>query len=222
MCDECIELACEAPVRFACVWFVSFLVLFSTFFVIGFVPDAFAGKETEENNTESVLPQETDDTDVVFIEEQYVGDAGADAPVRVIIDAIGVDTEIANPQSTDIAVLDEALNDGAVRYPGSGNLEDTSNMFLFGHSSHLPSVINPAYQAFNGLEDLENGDIIRVLSNTKEYIYRVDTVELVQADEAWVELSNTEKKLTLSTCNNFGSKQDRFVVEASFLGSYEL
>ena len=125
-------------------------------------------------------------------------------------------------QYSDLAELDEALKTGSVHYPGSGNLEDTSNLFLFGHSSYLPDIINDAYTAFNGMQDLEDGDIIRVQSATHEYFYTVDFVELEDANDEWVELSNTEKKLTLSTCNTFGRKQDRYVVEAQFVGSYQL
>ena len=148
--------------------------------------------------------------------------SAASAPARIIIDAVGIDTPISNPASADTATLDGALASGAVRYPGSGNLEDVSNVFLFGHSSHLPVVNNPAYRAFNDIEKLEVGDLIRVQSETVEYHYRVETVEEVTAGEAWVRFDSSERRLTLSTCNNFGSKQDRFVVTASFVGSYAL
>jgi len=49
---------------------------------------------------------------------------------------------VLNPQSRDIKVLDEALNSGAVHYPGTGSLTEDANVFIFGHSSFLPNVIN--------------------------------------------------------------------------------
>lgn len=147
----------------------------------------------------------------------------ADAlPKRIIIDAIGVDAVINNPTSRDIEVLDEALLSGVVRYPGSGDLEDHTNMFLFGHSSHLPVVNNELFRVFNELSELEVGDVIRVQSDGFEYRYMVSSVDLVDAAEAWVELSNRQKKLTLSTCNSFGVPTDRFVVEADYLGRSSL
>ena len=147
---------------------------------------------------------------------------GNPPPQRIIIDAIGTDVNIVNPESQNIAVLDEALTRGVVHYPGSGNLEDNSNLFLFAHSSYLPVVQNELYRAFNGLNKLVAGDVIRVQSDGYEYRYVVTSVDLVNANEALVELSNRKKKLTLSTCNSFGDPGERFVVEADFLGRVTL
>jgi LPXTG-site transpeptidase (sortase) family protein len=137
-------------------------------------------------------------------------------PVRIVIDKIGVDTPIQNPQSTDIAVLDNELRKGAVRYPGSGLLGQ-GHMFLFGHSTGLAIVRNPAYRAFSGLGNLEAGDQISIFSSDKEYIYRVFSVRLTTADEAYVDFTIDRDMVTISTCNTFGQKQDRFVVEASLV-----
>ena len=53
-------------------------------------------------------------------------------------------------------------------------------------------------------------------------LYIVETIRLVDADEALVELSRTGKKLTLSTCNSFGAPGERYIVEASFVESHAL
>jgi len=209
------------PVLFISVW--SFLFAISTLWLmsLGIAPSIVLGENTDEigiqNTEEPTIVDITHASDIVDLE-----DSSASAPVHITIDAIGVDTDIVNPDSTDISVLDQALASGAVRYPGSGNLEDVSNMFLFGHSSHLPIVNNKAYKSFNNLEKLKEGDLIRVQSLTKEYHYRVRSVELVKADNSWVRFDSSKKQLTLSTCNNFGSKQDRYVVEADFVGGYPI
>jgi len=143
-------------------------------------------------------------------------------PVRVVIESVGIDFEIVNPQSRDVTVLDRALMEGVVHYPGSGSLEENTNLFLFGHSSHLPEVRNPAFQAFNNLEKASVGDIIRMQSEDAEYHYEVTTILLTEANEALVSLSEGEKRLTLSTCNSFGAQTERFVVEADFIGKYPL
>ncbi|TSC67163.1 MAG: hypothetical protein CEO19_333 [Parcubacteria group bacterium Gr01-1014_73] len=52
-------------------------------------------------------------------------------PVRLVIEKIGTDAPVENPQSRDIAVLDAALLKGVVHYPGSGSLESNTNMFLW-------------------------------------------------------------------------------------------
>jgi len=198
---------------FSVVFAAAFLVSYALLYVTGFTPEPIA--EDVNSSLGSALSgpsgEETDST--VSIES---------VPERIVIEALGVDAPVNNPQSRDIGVLDEALLTGVVHYPGSGDLEDHTNLFLFGHSSYLPVVRNQMFRVFNNLNKLKAGDLIRVRSDFYEYRYSVSSVELVNADEALVELSSREKKLTLSTCNSFGDPGERFVVEADFLGRTEL
>ncbi len=143
-------------------------------------------------------------------------------PVRVIIDKIGVNSVVINPESADIDVLDQALLRGVVRYPGSGALLDDENIFMFGHSSYLPIINNQAYKAFNRLNELNLGDEIRLFSEKSEYVFKVVKMEVASAEEAMVKFEGGKKKLILSTCDSFGKKSDRFVVEAEFVGSRSL
>lgn len=192
---------------FGAVLLMSYAILYA----IDIVPEPLPkGSNAESNAVLSTTDISANDNGT----EIAVGDA---TPQRIIIDVIGTDVNIVNPESQNIAVLDEALKRGVVHYPGSGDLEDNSNLFLFAHSSYLPVVQNELYRAFNGLNKLVSGDVIRVQSGGYEYRYSVVSVELVNADEALVELSNRAKKLTLSTCNSFGDPGERFVVEADFL-----
>ena len=159
----------------------------------------------------------------VHLESRVVEKSGVDmVPLRIVIDSVGIDALVLNPQSKDIAVLDNALLSGVVRYPSSGLLGDEANMFLFGHSSFLPSVNNKNFKAFNNLQKVKKGDTIRVESTDMVNLYIVETIRLVDADEALVELSRTGKKLTLSTCNSFGAPGERYIVEASFVESHAL
>ncbi len=141
-------------------------------------------------------------------------------PLRVRIPAIGTDAPVVNPRSRDVAVLDAALREGVVRYPAPGSLADPdAHLFLFGHSSYLPAVRNPAYRAFNNLAKLSPGDEIVLESNARAYRYVVRSVRLAAAEEALVDLSPGARRLTLSTCNSFGAPSERFVVEADFVGT---
>ena len=121
---------------------------------------------------------------------------------------------IQNPKGRAVAELDKALLTGAVRHPDSADFKNTGNMFLFGHSSYLPHVFNKNFQAFNDIQKLVWGDIIRVQSSDTEYRYRVNNVYKTKAGDAEVTLDHARAKLTLVTCNSFGSKDERFVVEA--------
>jgi LPXTG-site transpeptidase (sortase) family protein len=141
-------------------------------------------------------------------------------PLRLEIPALDRAVTIANPVSTTIADLDEALLTGAVRYPTSAKLGDEGNVVLFGHSSYLPVVGNEAYKTFNGIQKLVAGDEIRVVSATSIYLYRVRGVEKKNAEDDGIALAVAGKVLTLSTCNSFGKKSDRFVVTADFVESH--
>jgi len=140
-------------------------------------------------------------------------------PTRVTIESANIDFVIVEPESADITILDKALSKGIVHYPGSGLLGEESNVFLFGHSSNLKNVRNPAYKALTGIEKVSIGDEIVVESDTKEYIYKVTSVRLAKSHEIRVDFNTGEKELTLSTCDTFGKKEDRYVVRAEFISS---
>jgi len=97
-----------------------------------------------------------------------------------------------------------------------------ANIFLFGHSSFLPNVINKNYQAFNGLRKLKGGEEVFVDSLTTRYVYKVAKISLVDASEINIDLRRGTRKLTLSTCNSFGESSERYVAEAVFVDSFEL
>ena len=182
------------------------------------------------------LPEPRDDQEEIWlnvergseIEESAQDDVSAATkvadplPVRIIIDELDTDVTVLNPESRKIVDLDAALQDGVVRHPDSADFSDEGHMFLFGHSSYLPTVHNRNYQAFNGIQKLTWGDLVRVQSNDTEYVYRVvDTYE-AKASQAEVVLDHSEAQLTLATCNSFGSIDDRFVVEAELISSSPL
>lgn len=148
---------------------------------------------------------------------------GHEDPVRVVIKRVGVDALIANPITTNIETLDAHLLSGAVRYPTSAKLGETGNVVLFAHSSYLPVVGNQAYKTFNGIQKLVAGDTITVYSASTAYIYKVRTVEQESAaGDAGIPLNVSGKVLTLSTCDSFGKKTDRFVVVADFVESHSI
>jgi LPXTG-site transpeptidase (sortase) family protein len=115
--------------------------------------------------------------------------------------------------------LDGDLLTGAVHYPTSAELGEDGNVVLFGHSSYLPIVKNQAYKTFDGIQKLAVGDLVTVYSSTTAYTYAVRTVAKESANDAIIPLTVDGRVLTLSTCNSFGEKTDRFVVTADFVGS---
>ena len=149
--------------------------------------------------------------------------AQPEAPVKIEIPSIGVLATIANPGTTDAKTLDAWLLKGAVRWPTSGKLGEDGNVVLFGHSSYLPIVKNPAYKTFNEIQKLKAGDRITVYSLGTAYTYQVRSVAKESANgNAAIPLQVVGKVLTLATCNTFASKSDRFVVTADFVESHPL
>jgi LPXTG-site transpeptidase (sortase) family protein len=157
------------------------------------------------------------------VEEEVIEEYVEPYPVTVIFDSLdNRQVTVLNPISNKIADLDEALLEGVVRHPDSADFQSEGTIFLFGHSSYLPSVINKNFQAFNGIQKLQWGDTVRLQSLDREYVYRVDRVYQAKASDAEVEITRGEAKLTLATCNSFGSKDDRYIVEATLVDSYPL
>ena len=142
--------------------------------------------------------------------------------MRIVAKSIGLDKTVANPESTDVDVLDGFLLKGTVRYPTSALLGTSGTVLIFGHSSYLPIVNNQNFKAFNGIQNLKVGETVSVYSATAEYRYAVTSVRLANATEDVIELPATGKFLTLVTCDSFGKKTDRFVVMAEFKGAYTL
>ncbi len=137
-------------------------------------------------------------------------------PSRLVIPRIKLDTTVYTPKNTEVEVLDQSLVKGPVYYPGSGTTAG-GNMFIFGHSTGYKVVINQAYKVFNELHTLIPGDVIYIVADGKTYTYRVRAVDKVNKDETLVEFDTKNHLLTLSTCNSFGAKTDRYVVTADFV-----
>lgn len=187
----------------------SFLLLSFILVSIDFVPE-LRTNTAEQVTTSSPEVVVASSTTEPAVRESLV-------PTSIAIERIGLDTPIVTPQSTDIDVLDRALLSGAVHYPDSGLLGQKANMLLFGHSSYLPVIQNKAFKAFNELDKLKKGDLITIYSDTHIYQYETETVTLSKAENVKVEFEADSPMLTLATCNNFGAKQDRWIVTAKYL-----
>ena len=208
---------------------VIFSATFLALYIFGLVPESVRQVAQENNanndtssgeNWWSFIKIDTNtalDTEV-FIKPVSEYDSQSIRPSRVIIPSIGVDSNIEHPQSQNVDDLDVALTKGAVYYPGSGTI-GKGNIFLFGHSTSFQIVRNQAYKTFNGLDKLKAGEMITLWGEDGNvYGYKVEKVSLADENEALVEFNAEDGRLTISTCNTFGQKQERWVVEAVFVG----
>ena len=219
-----VRLAQAAKRAYARKWafiglaFFAFLITFTTLARLDLLPDASQTTAAVADADQSaVVVGVASSTPIVTVP------AVAEVPVKISIPSINLTATIANPTSTDIEVLDNALLKGAVRYPTSAKLGEEGNVILFGHSSYLPIVNNQAYKTFDGIQKLNQGDRITVSSSGTAYVYEVKSVAKESAaSEAGIALTTTGHTLTLATCNSFGAKTDRFVVTAELVENYPL
>lgn len=193
---------------FIMVTLAVFTVTFTLLYFANLVPKSFQSAERGEKDAEKIIESDKKET----IDKTPLT---VTKPTKVTIEKIGVNSIVGQPNSTDVAVLDSYLTRGAVYYPGSGTIEQ-GNIFLFGHSTGFKVVQNQAYKTFNGLNLLVKGDEITLWSGTEKFIYKVSSVRLLDQDAALVNFDNSGRILTISTCNTFGQKQERWVVEAVF------
>lgn len=193
------------------VWFIAiFGASYTALYALGLVP-----KEVDSTGRETVLDKLRENALESVGGETVNEEVTGKSPAHLKIPTAGTDVAIQNPNTTDPVLLDEYLKKGIVRYPGSGLL-GKGNVLLFGHSSHLKVVNNPNYKALNGIENLKSGDEIFVKGEDGEtFVYKVKSVRMAPASEIKVDFS-AQNMLTISTCNNFGAKEDRHVVEAVF------
>lgn len=200
-------------VAFFVIIFLSYTILYS----IDFIPEPI--EETPTSDSVEVDPEiDVQDQEV----EEVAKIVDSPVPLKIIFETLDKEITVLNPASREVADLDQALLGGAVRHPDSADFRDDGNIFILAHSSYLPNVFNKNFQAFNGIQDLTWGDKIRLQSDDMEYVYRVEKVYKAKATEVFVPETPGEAKLTLATCNSFGSKDDRFMVESTLIGEYKL
>lgn len=141
-------------------------------------------------------------------------------PVRIVADSVGIDISILNPTSTDKNVLEKAMLTSAVRYPTSALLGQEGTVMLMGHSSNVLFVRNKGYKAFNGLQNLKKGEVVKVYSDRSEYRFAVTSIRLVKNERDIVELRSNGKDLKLITTDlRDKSFNTRWLIEADFMGS---
>lgn len=206
----------EKKWSFGLVFVLVFFTSYTTLSAMGIAPGKLGLPEPLPAR-ENEVPLQSDETPAFHLSE-----GEGELPRRIEIPSLGIRATVANPESANVATLDAALLSGTVRYPGSGVLGEEGNVLIFGHSSHLPVVHNQAFKAFNEIQSLTRGDIITVYGEEKVFAYEVVKVEEASATEDAIPLEVNGAYLTLATCNNFGAKEDRFIVTAKLVAAEEL
>ncbi|MBP9836872.1 MAG: sortase [Candidatus Pacebacteria bacterium] len=210
---QLVEALMLRKVSFLITFFIVFLASYAFLAWVDFLPEPVSPKTSEKK---AVLETENDLNKPVIEAENEVKTSfvGNILPEKITFDSLDRSAIVLNPNSRSVADLDNALLNGVVRHPDSATLGQDGTLFILGHSSYLPKVVNENFQAFNGVQDLKWGDIIRVEGGDEMYVYRVEKVYKAKATDTTVPIAGDSKRLVLATCNSFGSTDDRYIVEA--------
>jgi LPXTG-site transpeptidase (sortase) family protein len=203
-------------VPFLVTFFIIFTLTYGLLYAVDFLPEPVTGEETE------VVVEEAEVTPTPAAEVPVVTAATTELPIKLTIPAFDRVVTVLNPETRDIVALDAELLKGVVRHPDSARLGEEGNVVILGHSSYLPNVMNRNFQALNGVQKMKWGDIIELESESTIYTYRVEKVYQAKASGVTIPTDVKGKRLTLVTCNSFGAKEDRFIVEAKLLSEKAL
>ena len=218
MPNSLFNLLWQRKIPFLGTFFVVFSISYLFLVAIDFVPEAPASTPAVEESPVNTIERVSEIAPAEGLRENLIRTSVQDAsvifPTSITIKKLNRTIPVLNPTSRSIADLDEALLEGVVRHPDSANLLQDGNVFILGHSSYLPNVYNKNFQAFNGIQTLEWGDVIEVSSGSYVYSYEVEKVYQARASDVTVPISGDSPRLTLATCNSFGSIDDRYIVEA--------
>ncbi len=195
------------------VFFIIFTLSYGFLYALDWLPEA---PTTGTNATSTAT------TTVPVVKPAVPAKAVSPLPISISIPSLERKVTVLNPNDRSIASLDAALLKGAARHPDSGVLGKEGNILILGHSSYLPTVMNHNFQAFNGIQKLKWGDTIVLTSTDGEYTYRVDKVYQAKASAVSIPTEVKGERLTLVTCNSFGAKEDRFIVEATLVSEKAL
>ncbi len=218
--DQLIDALLLRKISFVVTFFVVFLLSYALLSWLDWLPEPIIESETtvEEKVLETALMMGVVDSLISKDEEQPVILPSRPLfPDTIVIDKLDRTIPVLNPTSKTVEDLDASLLYGVVRHPDSATLEQIGTVFVLGHSSYLPTVLNRNFQAFNGIQNLQFGDTIRLQSEEVEYVYRVDRVYRAKAQDVTVPIAGDVQRLVLATCNSFGTVDDRYIVEAGLL-----
>jgi len=213
--------------QFLLVFFAIYTVTYALLVVIDFVPEPISSEDESPSALVETANAAQGNEFEPFIAVQLAS-SGSVSPVTVVVREEAVSLTIPNlgrtvrvvtAASNSLADLDTALLSGVVRHPDSAKLGEEGNVVILGHSSYLPNVLNRNFQALNGTQNLEWGDVINIDSHTTRYTYMVKRVYKVKASEAIIPTEGVGHRLTLVTCNSFATADDRFIIEAELLAT---
>ena len=213
----------EQKIAFLLAFFCIFTVSYGVLYALDFYPEPVTSKVATTTIPIAITTPPIKPVVATTTVPEPAANIGADTlPLTLIIPALDRTVTVLNPSSDTVAAMDAALLKGVIRHPDSATFGEEGTMFILGHSSYLPTVHNRNFQALNGIQNLKWGDTITINSKNTAYTYKVEKTYKAKASSFTVPVAGKGKTLTLATCNSFGSTDDRYIVEATLIGTKAL
>lgn len=139
---------------------------------------------------------------------------------RIIIPKIGKNIPLLEVQEEKVSGLGELnnifmkeLENGVVRYPGSGKPGKVGNAFIFGHSSNFPWIDGEYNDVFALLGNLEMGDEVIVYYDQQKYTYKIHEKTVISPDDVSVLKRKPDaSEISLMTCWPIGTDLERLIL----------
>ena len=141
-------------------------------------------------------------------------------PNLLIVEALAIRVPIQYVAVVDENKFQQALANGVVHYPGTAQVGEVGNAYIFGHSSDFPWKAGSYKTVFATLPKIKLGDQIVVSDRIgKKFIYEVKEAKIVSKDDLSVlDQRDYEKSwLTLQTSWPVGTALKRFVAVAELV-----
>jgi LPXTG-site transpeptidase (sortase) family protein len=134
-------------------------------------------------------------------------------PEKLIIPSLGIEAPIVISQSNTEAGFQKDLESGVIYLPGSVTLNEKGNIVIMGHSSAYPWYKGQYGSIFALLNKLNPGDEIVVLSQDKQYTYRVLGKEVKAPKDLVFQTQENDSILYLISCWPVNTAWKRIVIK---------
>jgi len=121
---------------------------------------------------------------------------------------------IPNVDPNNQVVYDQALSRGVAQAKGTALPGEKGTVYLFAHSSGPPWDITHFNTIFLRLGELQNGDLIILRRNGKNYTYIVEDKKVVDPWQVTYLTNSKKPQLIVQTCTPIGTSLYRLLVFA--------
>lgn len=138
-------------------------------------------------------------------------------PNMLIIPSLGISAPIQYVEQTDEESFQSALASGVVHYPGTAEIGQYGNPYIFGHSSDYVWAKGEYKTVFALLPRIKEGD--EIIASDKEgnkFVYTVTDIKIASPkDKHYIDTKTTDEKfLTVQTSWPVGTALKRFLAIA--------